>query len=87
MNKLLLVLVIGVAVPLLYFGAYVVSANVVIQSRTEPIFGHKRVGRVEFMVEYPYGSELTETIFAPAHWIDRKLRPGFWSVTYERDSG
>lgn len=54
----------------LYMGAYYALVHPAIY---EGFLPHPRT------VEYRWGGDLTETIFAPAHFIDANLiRSGFW---------
>lgn len=36
-------------------------------------------------VEYRAGGDLAEKLFAPAHWLDRKVRPQYWDYMTLRD--
>jgi hypothetical protein len=38
-----------------------------------------RTGGFKVPVRYRFGGVLTRTFFAPAHWIDRQIRPALWT--------
>jgi hypothetical protein len=82
-NKVLLLLIVLVAVPLLYFAAHMSSMTVVVRTKG---LTYESVRPQEYMVfgpEYRFGGLMSELFFLPANWLDRKIRPGFWQITYE----
>jgi hypothetical protein len=82
-NKILLIVIIFIAIPLLYFAAYSLSVRAVIRTKGLTYEGEKPRGFVVFGPEYRCGGTAAELIFAPANWLDHRIQPEFWQTTYE----
>ena len=62
-------------IPFVYVGSYLTlldgaAPSVYYNQAGEPIWTDE--------TQYRWGGETARTFFAPANWIDRKLRPGYW---------
>ena len=66
--------------PALYVGSYVALVK-----RSWPMVGSAAPDGTPYDAKYKITGSLPETIFAPAHWADRLIRPGYWY--YDADLG
>jgi hypothetical protein len=82
-NKVLLVVIVFVAVPLLYFAAYMSSMTAVITTKGITYEGPRSQGFIVFRPEYSFSGLTAEVFFLPANWLDHKIRPEFWQTSYE----
>ena len=82
-NKVLWVVIVFVAIPLLYVMAYLSSMTAVITTKGLTYEGVRPQGFTVFRAEYSFGGLAAELFFIPANWLDHKIRPGFWQTTYE----
>jgi hypothetical protein len=83
----LLVVIVFVAIPLLYFSAYLSSMRVVTRTKGLTYETETPRGFTVFGPEYGFGGAAAELFFLPANWLDHKIRPGFWQTTYEIEDG
>lgn len=61
-----------VALPLLYGGAYLAML------KPSTFFSAPGDVVVHRDAAYRFGGDTAAVIFAPANWVDRKLRPSYW---------
>jgi len=77
-NKLLTVLVLAFAIPLLYAGAYLA----LVRNKTEAgiTTWDEAYGKWTCEPHYAVGGSFAERFFRPAFLLDRQLRPRYWSM-------
>jgi hypothetical protein len=79
MTRALVAIALALLSPFIYGGAYLAML-----SNFSTFEVHESGGVDGPFPRYRFGNDVAQTIFAPAHAVDRKLRPGRWS-TQHRD--
>ena len=78
-QAILVVPTISMAI-MLWGGAYFVLV-----SRTPAMAASTISGPMPVPPCYQCGGAFAETVFFPLHWVDRQLRPHYWSIDIESD--
>jgi hypothetical protein len=76
-NAILVALAIVVGFLALYSAAYLSLVKAPSDNLCDIELGPDRI---VYLPRYRTGGDIAEVTFAPAHWIDRQIRPEHWGV-------
>jgi hypothetical protein len=78
----------AVSVALLMLVGYLASYSMFVSKGGVIVNAFARKGRkYPIPASYCYGDHGVEKFYSPAHWLDRRLRPGYWNWTKNYSPG